>query len=131
MTAKIQFGSKQIDFCLEYSNRKSLGITVTPDLNVLVRAPVDTPLEKVKEKLTKKAFTQELQQNIQEKLDEVKDRILKVSGETPIGSPETPEEAYICGRFDGLMVAFHIICGLPDYPYPEDMPDIPEGTNDS
>ncbi len=55
MTEAIQFGSKQIDFCLEFSNRKSLGITVTPDLNVLVKAPVDTSLEKVKEKLRKKA----------------------------------------------------------------------------
>ena len=55
MTAAIQFGSKQIGFRMEYSNRKSLGITVTPDLNVLVRAPLDTSLEKVKEKLRKKA----------------------------------------------------------------------------
>jgi predicted metal-dependent hydrolase len=55
MMEAIQFGSKQIDFCLEYSCRKSLGITITPDLNVLVKAPVDTSLEKVKEKLRKKA----------------------------------------------------------------------------
>ena len=55
MTSAIQFGSKQIDFQLEYSSRKSLGITVKPDLSVLVKAPVDTSLEKVKEKLRKKA----------------------------------------------------------------------------
>ena len=55
MTSAIQFGSKQIYFQLEYSNRKSLGITVKPDLSVLVNAPVDTSLEKVKEKLRKKA----------------------------------------------------------------------------
>lgn len=55
MTAYIQFGSKQIDFDLQYSNRKSLGITVTPDLDVLVKAPTDTSIEKVKEKLRKKA----------------------------------------------------------------------------
>ncbi len=55
MTSAIQFGSKQIDFQLEYSNRKSLGITVKPDLSVLVKAPVDTSLVKVKEKLRKKA----------------------------------------------------------------------------
>lgn len=55
MTSAIQFGSKQIYFQLEYSNRKSLGITVKPDLSVLVKAPVDTSLEKVKEKLWKKA----------------------------------------------------------------------------
>lgn len=55
MTAAIQFGSKQIDFRLEYSDRKSLGITVTPDLNVLVKAPTDTSLQKIKERLRKKA----------------------------------------------------------------------------
>ncbi|MCX6326447.1 MAG: SprT family zinc-dependent metalloprotease [Bacteroidia bacterium] len=55
MTSAIQFGSKQIDFHLEYSDRKSLGITVKPDLSVLVKAPVDTSLEKVLEKLRKKA----------------------------------------------------------------------------
>ena len=55
MTSTIQFGSKQIDFHLEYSDRKSLGITVKPDLSVLVKAPFDTSLEKVKEKLRKKA----------------------------------------------------------------------------
>ena len=55
MTAAIQFGSRQIDFRLEYSDRKSLGITVTPDLSVLVKAPIDTSLQKVKEKLRRKA----------------------------------------------------------------------------
>ncbi len=54
-TTSIQFGSKQIEFSLEYSGRKSLGITVTPDLEVLVKAPKDATLEKIKEKLKKKA----------------------------------------------------------------------------
>ena len=51
----IEFGSKQIDFALEYSDRKSLGITINPDLFVMVKAPVDTPLEEVKKKLKRKA----------------------------------------------------------------------------
>jgi len=55
MMYSIEFGSKQIDFVLEYSDRKSLGITVTPDLYVMVKAPVDTSLEKVKDKLKRKA----------------------------------------------------------------------------
>ena len=55
MREAIQFGSKQIDFQLEFSSRKSLGITVTPDLEVLVKAPIDTPIEKVKEMIRKKA----------------------------------------------------------------------------
>lgn len=55
MTEAIQFGSKQIDFRLEYSSRKSLGITVTPEMKVLVKAPANTSIEKVKEKIRKKA----------------------------------------------------------------------------
>ncbi len=51
----IQFGSKQIDFLLEFSDRKSLGISVTPELNVLVKAPAGTAPEKVKEKIRKRA----------------------------------------------------------------------------
>ena len=55
MIAAIQFGSRMIDFRLEYSDRKSLGITVTPEMEVLVKAPVDTAMEKVKDKIRKKA----------------------------------------------------------------------------
>lgn len=55
MMYSIDFGSKQIDFALEYSDRKSLGITVTPDLYVTVKAPPETSIEKVKEKLKRKA----------------------------------------------------------------------------
>lgn len=55
MTEAIQFGSRTIEFRLEFSDRKSLGITVTPEMEVLVKAPKDTSLEKVKEKIRKKA----------------------------------------------------------------------------
>ena len=51
----IQFGSKTIDFYLEFSDRKTLGITVTPEIEVLVKAPTDTSMEKVKDKIIKKA----------------------------------------------------------------------------
>ena len=55
MKEAIQFGSRSIDFRLEYSNRKSLGITVTPEMEVLVKAPKGTTMEKVNEKIRKKA----------------------------------------------------------------------------
>lgn len=55
MDTSIQFGSKRIVFQVEYSARKTLGITVTPDLDVLVKAPIDSSLDKIKEKLLKKA----------------------------------------------------------------------------
>lgn len=51
----IEFGSKKIEFHLEFTSRKSLGITVTPALEVLVKAPVDTTVDKIKEKLHKRA----------------------------------------------------------------------------
>lgn len=55
MKGHIQFGSRRIDYVLEYSDRKTLGITVTPDLSVLVRAPMDAPQDKIHEKLRKRA----------------------------------------------------------------------------
>jgi len=55
MTDFIEYGSKRIDFRLEYSDRRTLGITVTPDLEVLVKAPVDNTIDGIKERLRKKA----------------------------------------------------------------------------
>ena len=55
MVDSIQFGSKEISFGLEYSNRKSLGITVTSDMEVLVKAPIGAPIDLIKEKLRRKA----------------------------------------------------------------------------
>lgn len=55
MKSHIQFGFKKIEYLLEYSERKTLGITVTPELNVLVRAPIDASLEKIRERLRKRA----------------------------------------------------------------------------
>ncbi|GAA0878175.1 SprT family zinc-dependent metalloprotease [Algoriphagus jejuensis] len=55
MQEAIQFGSRTIDFRLEYSDRKSLGITVTPEMEVLVKAPIDSSIEKIKEKIRRKA----------------------------------------------------------------------------
>jgi predicted metal-dependent hydrolase len=55
MIETIQFGSKIIAFHLEFTDRKTLGITVTPDLEVFVKAPTDAPIDKVKERVKKKA----------------------------------------------------------------------------
>ena len=51
----IQFGSKTIEYSLTFSKRKSLGITVTPEMEVQVKAPEETPLEKIQEKVRKRA----------------------------------------------------------------------------
>lgn len=55
MIETIQFGSRTINFRVHYSDRKSLGITVTPEMEVLVKAPAETSMEIVKEKIRKKA----------------------------------------------------------------------------
>lgn len=55
MKEAIQFGSRTIAFQLEFSNRKSLGITITPEMEVKVRAPFDATIERIKEKVKKKA----------------------------------------------------------------------------
>src|SRR5690606_18825043 len=46
---------KRIDFLVKYSDRKTLGITVTPEMEVLVKAPIDTSMDRVREKIVKKA----------------------------------------------------------------------------
>jgi predicted metal-dependent hydrolase len=55
MTKELQYGSKQILYYLEFSNRKTLGITVTPDMEVVVKAPQGTLMERIEEKLIKRA----------------------------------------------------------------------------
>ncbi|MCC5916509.1 MAG: M48 family metallopeptidase [Cryomorphaceae bacterium] len=55
INCQIQFGSKVIDYRLEFSDRKTLGITVTPNMEVLVKAPLSSGMEKIQEKLRKKA----------------------------------------------------------------------------
>jgi hypothetical protein len=81
MKAAIQFGSRTIDFRLEYSDRKSLGITVTPEMEVLVKAPIDTSMEKVIEKIRKKAPW-----------------IIKQQSFFLSFQPKTPQRKYICGE---------------------------------
>lgn len=55
MKSAIQFGSKKISFLIKYSKRKTLGITVSPDMAVLVNAPLGSSMEKIHKKIKKKA----------------------------------------------------------------------------
>ena len=55
MEHRIQFGSKEIIFQLTYSKRKSLGITITPELRILVTAPEGALLSKIEEVVRKRA----------------------------------------------------------------------------
>ena len=51
MKKQIKYGSQIIEFELRYSDRKTLGITVNPDLSVLVKAPIGASKEKIFEKV--------------------------------------------------------------------------------
>ncbi len=81
MTEAIKFGSRTIDFRLEYSDRKTLGITVTSEMEVLVKAPTETSIETVKEKIRKKAPW-----------------ILKQQSFFLSFQPKTPQRKYISGE---------------------------------
>lgn len=51
----IQFGSRVITFGCKFSSRRTLGITVTPEMQVLVNAPEDAPMQIIKETVRRKA----------------------------------------------------------------------------
>jgi hypothetical protein len=55
MIRELQYGSKKIFYCIEFGKRKTLGITVTPEMEVLVKAPEGTPWGHIEDKLEKRA----------------------------------------------------------------------------
>ena len=55
MKYHIDFGSERIEYSLVYVDRKSLGITVKPNMEVLVKSPIDISVEKISYILRKKA----------------------------------------------------------------------------
>jgi len=52
---KLRFGSKVITYALSFANRKTLGITVSPEMAVTVRAPYRTSSRKIRKILRKRA----------------------------------------------------------------------------
>lgn len=55
MQASIEFGSKKILYSITRSHRKTLGITITPELEVIVKAPVSATDERIASLVRKKA----------------------------------------------------------------------------
>ena len=51
----VNYGTTEIDFKLSYSTRKTLGISVNPDLTVKVIAPYHSSIKKIKSKVERKA----------------------------------------------------------------------------
>jgi predicted metal-dependent hydrolase len=55
MKQLLEFGSKTIEYEVVFSERTTLGISVDPDMDVLVKAPTGTTLDKINEKVRKRA----------------------------------------------------------------------------
>lgn len=51
----VRYGAETIHFGLKHTRRKSLAISVLPDLSVAVTAPHDSPLELIRKKVKKRA----------------------------------------------------------------------------
>ena len=99
MTYHIQFGSSRIDFRLEYSDRKSLGITVTPNAAVVVNAPLNASLDQVRKILIKKAPW-----------------IIKQKSFFLSFHPKTPTRKYISGEthlYLGRQIRLKVVKGEP------------------
>jgi predicted metal-dependent hydrolase len=54
-THSVQYGTIEIQYELTYAPRKTLGISVQPDLRVTVKAPEGTPMEEIEAKVLKRA----------------------------------------------------------------------------
>ena len=55
MIDEIAFGEETISYEINYASRKSLGISVNPEMKVLVKSPEGVSLEKIREKIKKRA----------------------------------------------------------------------------
>lgn len=49
MKSKINYGTKEIEFNIEFRNRKTISIAVEPPKDITVVAPVDTNIEEIKD----------------------------------------------------------------------------------
>lgn len=54
-TLSVQYGRKRIEYTLRYSERRTLGIEVNPDLSVVVIAPLGSPDDGVTKKVEKRS----------------------------------------------------------------------------
>ena len=55
MIDEIAFGEETISYEINYVSRKSLGISVNPEMKVLVKSPEGVSIEKIREKVKKRA----------------------------------------------------------------------------
>ncbi len=96
----VNFGSRDIRFKLQYSARKTLGISVLPDLSVIVTAPNESDFGKVKELIKKRAAW-----------------ILKQQAKFSEYLPGQPERKYVSGEthlYLGRQYRLKLIDGRPE-----------------
>ena len=55
MVHSVQYGTTELQYELTYAQRKTLGISVQPDLRVVVKAPEGTPLAEIEARVLKRA----------------------------------------------------------------------------
>lgn len=55
MIRNLQYGDRTISYFLEFRKRKTMGITVTPDAKVIVKAPIGSPITRIEQKLENRA----------------------------------------------------------------------------
>lgn len=94
---ELQYGSKIIHYVLHFRKRKTLGITVKPDLQVVINAPMEANREKISEILLKRAAW-----------------ILKQQSYFLTFQPRTPELKYVSGEthlYMGRQYRLQVIIG--------------------
>jgi predicted metal-dependent hydrolase len=94
-THQIHYGTQTIDYQLERMPRKTLAISVHPDLSVIVKAPVDTSPQEVNERVAKRAKW-----------------ILNQKRRFEIFLPDVPPKRYVSGeshRFLGRQYRLRVI----------------------
>ncbi len=81
VTQRVQYGDETIEYTLAYSARKTLGISVDPDLRVTVTAPLGSDLAAVEAKVRQRAPW-----------------ILRQQRELELYLPHTPPRRYVSGE---------------------------------
>ena len=100
-TYHVQYGDTTIEYILAYAPRKTLAISVAPDLSVSVTAPAETELEAIEAKVRQRAPW-----------------ILRQQRELEQYLPATPPRQYVSGethRYLGRQYRLKIIQNQPDF----------------
>lgn len=96
----IQYGATKIEYDLAFAPRKTLAISVDPDLHVSVTAPPDTNLEEIAASVRKRApWIMRQQRELEQYL------------------PKTPPRQYLSGethRYLGRQYRLNVIVGQPE-----------------